>query len=93
MEYEFAERGQKFVRLETIDADLGRVDPWELFYSAWHEYLLGGPEPSFSGRNNLKVFALLSAAIESIETGQAADVATAERYSRAYIHSGEWSSL
>ena len=91
MEYEFAERGQKFARLDTIDANLGSRDPWQVFYDAWHAYLSGGPEPSFSGRNNLKVFALLSAAIDSIDSGQPADVATGTRYSAAYLHTGEWS--
>ena len=91
MEYEFAARGRQFARLDAIDAGLGSVDPWQVFYTAWYDYLSGGPEPSFSGRNNLKVFALLSAAIDSIEDRQPAEVAIGTRYAAAYRHAGEWS--
>ena len=91
MEYEFAERGGKFARQAAIDADLGNVDSWQVFYDAWHDYLSGGPEPPFSGRNNLKVFALLSAAIDSIDSGQPAEVSAGTRYVAAYRHAGEWS--
>ncbi len=91
MEYEFAERGGTFARRDDIDAGLGRVDAWQTFYDTWRDYLSGGPEPPFSGRNNLKVFALLSAAIDSIDSGQPADVATGTRYAAAYGHAGEWS--
>ena len=78
-------------RRGDIDADLGNVDSWQVFYDAWHDYLAGGTEPSFSGRNNLKVFALLSAAIDSIDSGQPAEVSTGTRYGGAYVHAGEWS--
>lgn len=89
VEYEFAPRGQK-LRPLAIDADLGPVDPWQTFYGAWRDYLAGGLEPSFSGRNNLKVFALLSAAIDSIASGRPAGVAAGERYAAAFRHAGEW---
>lgn len=87
--YEFAERGQK-LRPFDADAGLGTVDPWQTFFGAWRDYLAGGPEPSFSGRNNLKVFALLSAAIDSIDGGLPAAVAAGERYAAAFRHPGEW---
>lgn len=89
VEYEFAERGQKLSPL-AADAGLGSVDPWQTFFGAWRDYLAGGPEPSFSGRNNLKVFALLSAAIDSIGSGRPAPVSTGERYAAAFLHAGEW---
>jgi predicted dehydrogenase len=94
MEYEFAARGDKFVRRDDIEAGLEDVDSWQVFYDVWRDYLSGGAgstEPSFSGRNNLKVFALLSAAIESIASGDRTDVAGSSRYSAAYRHPGEWS--
>ena len=92
MEYEFAARGRKFERRDDIDADLGAVDAWETFYGDWNDYLSGGPEPSFSGRNNLKVFALLSAAIDAIDSGRRAEVAISAHYAAAFRHAGEWST-
>ena len=91
MDYEFAARGAKLVRRDDVDAGLGGIDPWQVFFDVWRDYLSGGPEPSFSGRNNLKVFALLSAAIESIASGDRTDVAGSSRYSAVYRHPGEWS--
>ena len=97
MEYEFAARGEKLVRRDDIDAGLENVDAWQVYYDAWRDYLsvgaggTGSAEPSFSGRNNLKVFALLSAAIESIVSGDRTDVAGSDRYAAAYRHPGEWS--
>ena len=92
MEYEFAARGEKFVRREDVDADLGTADPFEHFFDVWHDSLGGGPEPPWSGRNNLKVFALLSAAIEAIAAGQWVEVAGGGRYATAFGHPGAWSA-
>ena len=48
----------------------------------------------WSGRNNLKVFGLLSAAIDSIEKGGGpVDVAGDGPYAEAYRTRGEWSVL
>ena len=91
MEYEFAARGGKFVRREDLDADLGGGDPFEHFFDVWHDSLCGGPEPPWSGRNNLKVFALLSAAIDAIAAGQWVEVAGSEPYAASFAHPGEWS--
>ena len=92
MEYEFAARGEKFVRREDLDAGLGAGDPFEQFFDVWYEYLRGGAEPPWSGRNNLKVFALLSAAIDAIATGSWVEIAGSERYAAAFAHPGAWST-
>ena len=92
MEYEFAARGGKFGRREDLDAGIGTADPFERFFDIWHEYLRGGAEPPWSGRNNLKVFALLSAAIDSIAAGGWVEVAGSERYAAAFRHPGPWAA-
>jgi len=92
MEYEFAARGGKFVRREDLDAGLGAGEPFEQFFDVWHEYLGGGAEPPWSGRNNLKVFALLSAAIDSITGAGWVQVAGSERYAAAFHHPGPWAT-
>jgi predicted dehydrogenase len=70
MSYEFAPRGGRFA---PIDLDEGRppVNPWDELIARWRAWLAGGAEPPFSGRNNLKVFALLAAGIDSARTGRA----------------------
>jgi len=68
----------------AIDADIPVRNPWAPFLDIWHNYLRGGPEPPFSGRNNLKVFALLSAAIDSVNTRQPIEVAANPRYAAAF---------
>ena len=60
------------------------VNPWEPFLDTWHKYVTNGGEPPFSGRNNLKIFALLSAAIESTDRGESAAVADNPRYAVAF---------
>ena len=84
MTYEFAERGKGFEVSQEVDADIPAKNPMIPFFDIWHEYLLGGPEPPFSGRNNLKVFALLSAGIDSIVSRQPVKVADNPRYSSAF---------
>jgi predicted dehydrogenase len=83
MSYEFAPPLGAFTPA-AIDADVPLVQPWIPFLDIWHEYLVGGAEPPFSGRNNLKVFALLSAAIESVNTRQPVAVARNPRYAGAF---------
>jgi hypothetical protein len=46
--------------------------------------LADGTEPHFTGRNNLKVFAMLSAGIDSINEGRPVAVAGNPRYQRAF---------
>ncbi len=92
MSYEFAEALGHFEAAE-IDKDVPLLNPWVLFLDAWHDYVLDGAEPSgpervegppFSGRNNLKVMAMVCAAIESVETGGPVDIADNPRYRAAF---------
>lgn len=69
MRYEFAARGGEFAPLE-IDAGIAAVNPWHEFMRRWRAWLDGGAEPPFSARNNLRVFALLAAGVESVRTGR-----------------------
>jgi predicted dehydrogenase len=69
MHYEFAPRGGEFSPLD-IEAGMAAVNPWDEFMRRWRAWLAGGAEPPFSGRNNLKVFSLLAAGIESARTGR-----------------------
>jgi predicted dehydrogenase len=82
MRYEFAPRGAVFAPVE-IDGAIPAANPWHEFLERWRAWLEGGPEPPFSGRNNLRVFALLSAGIESVRTGRAVRVAGSGRYGAA----------
>ena len=61
-----------------------RRDPWVVFLDVWHDYLHGGAEPPFSGRNNLRAFAMLGAAIESVESGRPVAVAGNPKYAAAF---------
>ncbi|MCG3769403.1 MAG: putative oxidoreductase YhhX [Nitrosomonadaceae bacterium] len=83
MDYEFAERGKK---LEPITADEGIpiVEPWDPFLEAWLDYMEGGTEPAFSGRNNLKAFALLCACEEAINTKLPVNLADHPLYSQGF---------
>ncbi|CAN5458529.1 hypothetical protein BH09CHL1_BH09CHL1_13470 [soil metagenome] len=83
MDYEFAPALGDFGAL-AIDAEVPLQSPWIPFYSRWNDYVNGGEEPSFSGRNNLAVFALLSAAIESTESGNPVVVAGNPRFDAAF---------
>lgn len=83
MAYEFAPALGEFAPA-AIDADIPARSPWLPFFELWRDYVAGGVEPSFSGRNNLPVFALLSAAIDSVERGQPVDVAGNPRYASAF---------
>jgi predicted dehydrogenase len=83
MRYEFAPALGDFAPAE-VDEGIPVRSPWQPFFDLWHDYVCGGAEPSFSGRNNLPVFALLSAAIESMEQGKPIDVAGNPRYDRAF---------
>jgi len=89
MTNEYASRGEDFA-ISDMDEDIPIQPPWSQFFDVWHEYLIGGAEPPFSGRNNLKVFALLSAAIESINSGCRIQVAGNPRYAAAFQGGTEW---
>lgn len=83
MDYEFAQALGPF-GVTRIDAAVPQRDPWEWFFEVWHDYLSGGEEPPFSGRTNLKSFAMLSAAIESVETGRPVAIAGNPRFRNAF---------
>lgn len=83
MAYEFAERGRKLAPIEA-DEGIPVVVPFEAFFDVWLDYMNGGPEPSFSGRNNLKVFAMLCACEEAIRTGMPVRIADHPLLSQAF---------
>ena len=83
MDYELAPALGQFA-VQRIDDAVPSRDPWIPFLDAWHDYLRGGPEPPFSGRSNLKTFAMLSAAIESVETGSPVSIAANPKYEAAF---------
>ncbi|MDW8467751.1 MAG: Gfo/Idh/MocA family oxidoreductase [Burkholderiales bacterium] len=83
MRYEFARRGEAFAPVE-IDAGAPPVNPWREFFARWRAWLEGRPEPPFSGRNNLEVFALVAAGIESVRSGRQVGVAGSARYRAAF---------
>lgn len=83
MSNEVAETGSSFSPSD-MDADIPAINPWEMFFDIWHDYLNGGPEPPFSGRNNLRVFALLTAGIDSIRNGAPVTVAGNPRFASAF---------
>lgn len=68
-----------------IDGGIDIVNPWSVFADVWKSYLDGGAEPPFTGRNNLKVVALLSAGIDSSNQGGVpVDVIGNTRYAAAF---------
>jgi len=83
MDYEVAPVLGQFAA-QRIDGSVSPRDPWIVFLNIWHDYLRGGVEPPFSGRNNLKTFAMLSAAVESVETGKPAAIAGNPKYKAAF---------
>ena len=83
MDYEVAPALGQFVATR-IDEQAPPRDPWTVFLDGWHDYLRGGDEPPFSGRHNLKTFAMLSAAIESVERGKPVAVAGNPQYAVAF---------
>lgn len=87
MDYEVAPANGQFAA-KRIDDHVRHQDPWISFLDVWQDYLNGGAEPPFSGRNNLKTFAMLSAAIESVETGRPVCIADSPRYAVAFSVKG-----
>jgi predicted dehydrogenase len=93
MHYDFALRGGNFAK-RAIDEHTPLVNPWTIFFDQWRSYmttntsvdgaLADDTEPHFTGRNNLKVFAMLSAGIDSIESGRRMEIAGNPRYRKAF---------
>jgi len=84
MDYEVASASDRQFVARRIDDAVPQCDPWIPFLNVWHDHLRGGAEPPFSGRENLKVFAMLSAAIESVETGSPVEIAGNPKYRAAF---------
>jgi len=89
MEYELAEPPGGW-EPAVLDDGIPAANPFETYLDVWHDYVTGGPEPPFSGRNNLKVFALLSAGIDSVEEGKGVMVADNPKYADAFEGGLEW---
>ena len=83
MRYEFAAPGCAFVPLD-LEAGLPPSDPWRALLELWREQIAGRADPPFSGRNNLRPFALLSAGVESVGTGLPVRVGAGTRYASAF---------
>lgn len=88
MEYDVAARGGAWASRE-LDGGRPAISPWITFLRQWQHYvkhgaLVDGSEPPFSGRNNLKVFALLSAGVESTEQGRPVEVAGNPQFAAAF---------
>jgi len=64
--YELAPAFGNFSNVD-LEAQIPSASAWSLFMEQWRHWLEGGKEPSFSLRNNLRVFALLQAGIEAVE--------------------------
>jgi hypothetical protein len=80
MSYEFAPVLGQFEPI-AINADV--------FLDVWYDYVCSGPKPPFSGRNNLKVFAMLSAAVDSVNTSQSVEIVGNPRFAMAFtLHWG-----
>lgn len=83
MQYEVAPVLGQF-SASPIDEGIPAIAPFVPLLNSWYEYLVGGAEPPFSGRNNLKTFAMLSAAIESVESGMPVEIAGNPKYALAF---------
>ena len=88
MTYEFAERGGNF---RVVDLDRGRppTQPWSLFFDRWHSWLCddsdaSDADPHFSGSGNLKVLAVIDAAIESLASGAFMPIAGNAKYQAVF---------
>ena len=86
MSYEMAPALGQF-EPAAVDTGVPLCDPWIPFFDQWHDYVCDGAEPPFSGRNNLKVFAMLSAAIESTQSCSPVEIAGNPRYAGAFTSS------
>ncbi len=83
MRYEIAPALGNFAPA-AVDEGIPAQNPFLPFFDVWHDYVAGGKEPPFSGRNNLKTFAMLTAAIESTQTGQRVEIAGNPRFAGAF---------
>ena len=83
MTYEFAEPLGAWTPLD-LEAGLPPSDPWRTLLTLWRRHLAGEIDPPFSGRNNLRPFALLSAGVTSVETGLPVEIGPGTPYDIAF---------
>lgn len=83
MTYEFAEPLGGWTPLD-LEASRPPSDPWRTLLALWRRQLAGEIDPPFSGRNNLRPFALLSAGVQSVETGLPAILGPDTPYAAAW---------
>jgi predicted dehydrogenase len=88
MDYEISPRDGAW-SARDLDEGIPPVSPWLPFFEHWHHYLAhgtlaDGSAAPFSGRENLVVFAMLSAGIESIATGAPVTIAGNPKYAAAF---------
>lgn len=69
MSYEFAPALGSFTPL-PLETNTPAVNPWDPFMDRWYDYVCGGDEPPISGRNNLRVMAMIDAANRSMASGK-----------------------
>lgn len=67
-----------------LEAGMPPSDPWAALLDLWRRQLSGEADPPFSGRNNLRPFALLCAGVESVETGLPVELGPGSRYAAAF---------
>jgi predicted dehydrogenase len=89
MHYEFALRGGPFQPIQ-LEEEIPQLDPWTHFCLLWYEGVIHKTEQPFSGRNNLKIMALMDAGIASIESGLPCRVKDHPLYSPAFASGTEW---
>ncbi|MCC7207114.1 MAG: Gfo/Idh/MocA family oxidoreductase [Anaerolineae bacterium] len=91
MSYEWAAPGGDFAPID-LESAAPPGEAWSLMLDAWARALSGGDGDNipFSGENNLKVMALMDAAIQSVESGQPCAVASSAAYRPAFQQGSEW---
>jgi len=81
--YEIAPRSGNFTEVD-LESQVPPGTAWALFMEHLRNWLAGGKEPSFSLRNNLKIFALLQAGIESIDRSRPVNLVGNKKYQRLF---------
>jgi predicted dehydrogenase len=90
MTYEWASTGDDFAPVD-LESCVPLGEAWSLFLDCWGKAVISHQSTPFSGVNNLKVMALLSAAMDSSDSGQPCSVTDHPLYAAAYHPPGEWS--
>ena len=83
MTYEFATPNGAWEPID-IEQHVPAGDAWVDLLEIWRGQIAGVVDPPFSGRNNLLPFALLSAGVESVDTGLPVQLGPHTRFSAAF---------